>query len=575
VVRGGRKSYLRELRDYVADLLNGMLPPELRETGASRSILARLGDLDREIAALEREFDRRTAAEAKWGDDLASDPANDTFLAGLRRRYVRWRSGLQRPLWETTQALQERLSQRAADTALFLRAHHAEQLGKVLARQRRDLVLFGKGLRAVTARKREEYFGKADFAAVLRAFPIWLVRLGDLSRNLPFREELFDLVILDEATQCDIASCLPALQRAKRAVVTGDPRQLRHVSFLSRRRQARLQEIHELADEDPESLDYRDRSALDLVSDRLVQREQAQFLDEHYRSTPAIIRFSNRVFYSGALRVMTGRPLLPAHEGVWLVRCAGRRQEDGTNREEGEQLLAALRELVDAQAGTPDAACQSVGVLAPFRSQAEWLAREVMGRFTSRDMERHRLAVGTPYAFQGEERDVMLLSLVLDDASHPTAWRHLSRPDVFNVAITRARSRQVVHYSFSPERQPADSLPRRYAEDQAGDAPNPSLPVRDQFCEGVRAVLTAQGHQVWVGFPVAGLEIDLIVAGPNGLCGIDLIGYPGQFAGAFTRERYRMLHRAGLRTFPLPYTHWLADRELALREFAAFLGNAG
>jgi len=574
VVRGGRKAYLRDLREHVQDLLNGMLPTELREAGSSRQALARLRQQDRVIAALEREFADRAAAEVEWGEVLAADAGNDTLLTSLRRRYVRWRSGLQRPLWEVTQELHTRLDHREKDTAAYLGARYAEQLGKVLARQRADLVRFGKGLRAITARKRDEYFGQADFAAILRAFPIWLVRLGDLARNLPLREGLFDLVILDEATQCDIASCLPAPQRAQRAVVTGDPRQLRHVSFLSRRRQARLQEAYQLNDEDPEAIDYRERSALDLVSDRLAEREQAQFLDEHYRSTPDIIRFSNREFYAGALRVMTGRPLLPAHEGVELVPCVGQRLEDGTNRAEGEQVLTALRELVAEQAGLPDAACQSVGVLSPFRAQAEWLGREIATRFSGRDLERHRLAVGTPYAFQGEERDVMRLSFALDDCSHPTAYRHLARPDVFNVAITRARSRQVVHYSFSPERLPADSLVRRYVEEQAGQPVGVSSAVRDHFCEALRAALTAQGQRVWVGFPVAGLEIDLIVAGPAGLCGIDLIGYPGQFAGAFTLERYRMLRRAGLRTFPLPYTQWLADRERALREFAAFLNGS-
>lgn len=573
VVRGGRKAYLRDLREHVQDLLSGMLPSELREAGSSRQVLARLRQQDREIAALEHEFADRAAAEVGWGEVLAADAENDTLLTSLRRRYVRWRSGLQRPLWEVTQELHTRLDHREKDTAAYLRARYAEQLGKVLAQQRKDLVLFGKGLRAVTARKRDEYFGQADLAAILRAFPIWLVRLGDLARNLPLREGLFDLVILDEATQCDVASCLPALQRGQRAVVTGDPRQLRHVSFLSRRRQARLQETYQLKGEDPEALDYRERSALDLVSDRLAEREQAQFLDEHYRSTPDIIRFSNREFYAGALRIMTGRPLLSANEGVTLVPCPGQRLEDGTNRTEGEQVLTALRELVTGQAALPDPACQSIGVLSPFRAQAEWLGREIATRFSSRELERHRLAVGTPYAFQGEERDVMLLSFALDDSSHPTAYRHLARPDVFNVAITRARSRQVVHYSFSPERLPADSLVRRYVEEQAGQPVAVSSAVHDRFCEAVRAALAAQGHRVWVGFPVAGLEIDLIVAGPTGLCGIDLIGYPGQFAGAFTLERYRMLRRAGLRTFPLPYTHWLADQERALREFAVFLSG--
>jgi hypothetical protein len=256
------------------------------------------------------------------------------------------------------------------------------------------------------------------------------------------------------------------------------------------------------------------------------------------------------------------------------VHCRGLRDENGENHVEAEQILAALRERIEAQAELPVEACQSIGVLSPFRAQVELLGRLVEAQCSTSEIERHQLAVGTPYAFQGEERDVMFLSLALDDASHPTAYRHLNRPDVFNVAVTRARSRQEVLCSFSPEHLPADSLPRRYIETLAGRRPVSRDTRHDRFCEEVCAALVGQGFQVWLGYPVAGLEIDLIVKGEARLVGIDLIGYPGQFADAFTLERYRMLRRAGLRTFPLPYTHWLSDRAQALATFARFLQNA-
>ena len=48
---------------------------------------------------------------------------------------------------------------------------------------------------------------------------------------------MFDVAIIDEASQCDIASCFPILFRAKRAVIVGDDKQLPHLSFLGGEKQ--------------------------------------------------------------------------------------------------------------------------------------------------------------------------------------------------------------------------------------------------------------------------------------------------------------------------------------------------
>ena len=76
----------------------------------------------------------------------------------------------------------------------------------------------------------------------------------------------FDLVIIDEATQCDIASSLPILQRGKAAVIVGDPKQLKHISFLSTKQQQYLIQENQLDKLPFQQLDYRNKSILDLVS---------------------------------------------------------------------------------------------------------------------------------------------------------------------------------------------------------------------------------------------------------------------------------------------------------------------
>ena len=156
---------------------------------------------------------------------------------------------------------------------------------------------YNQAIRARNSQRQLALFEDIDPARLLAAFPIWVVTLDELHRLLPLRPQLFDVMVMDEATQCDIASALPAFQRCKRAVVTGDARQLRHISFLSRVRETQLLQRAGLQAEEREAWSYRDNSVLDLVGLQLASQEAVVFLDEHFRSRPALIRFSNELFY--------------------------------------------------------------------------------------------------------------------------------------------------------------------------------------------------------------------------------------------------------------------------------------
>ena len=106
--------------------------------------------------------------------------------------------------------------------------------------------------------------------------------------------------------------CRPARCRcsivASRAIVCGDPKQLRHLSFLREDRQAALASQHGLSASQRSQWNYRTHSLLDVVNGALPSQDDVVLLDEHYRSLPQIIEFSNRRFYGQALRMMTRRP---------------------------------------------------------------------------------------------------------------------------------------------------------------------------------------------------------------------------------------------------------------------------
>ena len=113
----------------------------------------------------------------------------------------------------------------------------------------------------------------------------------------------FDLVVFDEASQCDIASALPLLYRAKSAVIIGDPKQLSHISSLQKGQDQALLQRFELLDDFPHWA-YSSESLFALGSTQAAAGDVVNLVD-HHRSHADIINFSNREFYGERLRVAT------------------------------------------------------------------------------------------------------------------------------------------------------------------------------------------------------------------------------------------------------------------------------
>ena len=105
---------------------------------------------------------------------------------------------------------------------------------------------------------------------VSKALPCWAVTSLSVRGRIPLNSGEFDLVVIDEASQCDIASALPLLYRAKRAVIIGDPQQLRHISRLSNQRDQALMVKHSLLDTVGPSWSYRANGLYDLAASRIA-----------------------------------------------------------------------------------------------------------------------------------------------------------------------------------------------------------------------------------------------------------------------------------------------------------------
>ncbi|MBW2700760.1 MAG: hypothetical protein JRF33_08045 [Deltaproteobacteria bacterium] len=577
VLRGGRRKQLSLMRSFIDDLLRGQIPLAQVSAEELDRLSLRMQGLNLGVARIEAELEKRFRRELKLGRLLDRDQLSWATRLGapMRCHWLSWRLGKAERAWAVMDDYQRQLAERSRVQALLLRGRLRRRLDEALDQHRSELTSFAKALRARSSSAQERYFEQVDLKVLLKTFPVWLVGLAGLHRILPLESELFDLVVMDEATQCDMASALPALQRAKKAVICGDPKQLRHVSFLARRRQVLCAEQHDLDEIQRGSFDYRERSLLDRVEDAVVARSQVVALDEHFRSRPSIIAFSNKRFYGNLLKVMTQVPDRDESGALELRRVAGKKVRAGANVVEAEAALALLGDWVEEQRERPAELASSFGLLSPFRDQVDLLAKLCTERLGAAAMERHDLLIGTAYSFQGEERDRMILSFAVDAESSAGAVRYLNRPDVFNVSITRARDRQVILASLDSKDAPSGSLLQQYLQ-LAGEGPvtqkvQGKHELADAFAAEVTKALSAEGLTINPAFPLAGLELDLVVTKNGQALGLDLVGHPGRFAPAFPLERYRTLLRAGLSVLPLTYSAWIRDRQGCVQAILAAL----
>ncbi|MEV8030836.1 AAA domain-containing protein [Streptomyces sp. NPDC086182] len=377
-------------------------------------------------------------------------------------------------------------------------------------------------------------------------------------RQLELAPQLFDLVVIDEASQCSIPSVLPLLFRARRALIIGDPMQLGHIPGVSpqQERQARVRAGLSAAQLEHHRLTYHVHSSYHAAEQH---GDSALLLDEHYRCHPRIADVVNGHCYGGRLRVLTDvRLQVPAHDPLgaadpapvlgWVDVPSGESARGGDGQSwRNVQEAEAVRRVVDALlAGLPPDA--TVGVVTPFRAQKETLAR------MWRDDDRVR--VGTVHTFQGGQRDVMVLSPVAAHNTPPrtTHWV-ASQVNLWNVAVTRAKSQLITvgsrafwqDQSGLPALLAARSVPLGAGDDgttaEAG-TPGPVTEARADLADRLQRYLAGRGiTDLERAVLVGGHPVDLLFTdvGENTAVLID----PGPGPGADPARHLRLTHARG------------------------------
>lgn len=377
-----------------------------------------------------------------------------------------------------------------------------------------------------------------DYSAVLKVLPCWVMGIEDVARVFPLRPGTFDYVIVDEASQCSQATALHLAYRGRRMVVVGDEKQLQNpwVRFLPEDLVHLLLTKHQLHNHSNVDVLHARVSLLGLAT-RCSNSQQ--FLDEHFRSEPPIIAWSNKHFYSNRLKILTPmwpRRFSPCME-LRLVRGADD-DPDGsrTNELEAKAVIYEVRQLLE----NPEHEGLSIGVISPFRQQADLLQHLIYKEFVDHPewIRSRRLVASTADGFQGDERDIILYSMRYGPSSRPGSIHAIElEKERLNVAFTRARRRVICFVSV-----PADSFPQSGGtEDGSGWGPDPSIrgylehalreyrspagrrgtegkdkPFDSNFERDVCTGLRSRALRVFNQVPCAGFLIDLVVIDDEG-----------------------------------------------------------
>lgn len=413
-----------------------------------------------------------------------------------------------------------------------------------------------------------------DFKPLLEAFPCWCVTTYAVSGSLPMKPGLFDVAIIDEASQCDIASCFPILYRAKKAVIVGDDKQLPHLSFLEAAKEQSFMSKYEVADRYQLMWRFRTNSMFDIAN---YYSMKPVLLDEHFRSLPPIINFSNKEFYGDRIRVMKQDD--PKEKVLEIVEVPeGKVDSDATrNLPEIEALVKRLHEIiVDNERLDPDNPV-SIGIISPFRAQVEQLKISVSKVISDYMIRKHQIEIGTAHTFQGDERDIMLISWAFADNSFPQSITFLQKPNLFNVAITRAKNKMINFVSRDCSELP-EGLFRNYIsyikhyEEKHQKIVNNELTeniFKNSFEREIATKLTELGYDIRAGVELGGVSADLVV---NNKFVIECDGVKDNVKSPVKNmKKQAIIERCGFKVCRFSCREWLKSPEACIDRMINYL----
>ncbi|MFI7080236.1 AAA domain-containing protein [Micromonospora sp. NPDC049903] len=517
--------------------------------------------------------------------------------AWLADRQVADLNRLQTEISGVERTIREHVEELAAERAW----RHAASPKRISGSARANLQQYGQLVRGLgKGTGKYAHLRRAEIRQAMdrcrASVPVWIMPIYRIAEQLQVQPNMFDVVIVDEASQAGLAATF--LQYlAPKIVVVGDDKQVSPAAVGVDQQHLRDLAAQYLYD-DPYRASWQDpkRSLFDEAKMRFTGLIP---LTEHRRCVPEIINFSNRIAYEPEnIRLIPVRqygadrlePIKPVYVENGYVR--------GTTAKINSPEAEALVEQIVACTQDSRYDGLTFGVISlqgPY--QAKEIQRLLLDKLDPAEWERRDLRCGDSADFQGSERDVMFLSMVA--AIEPetriaaaTSEMYLQR---YNVAASRAKDQMWVFHSVRPSDlgNPEDmrhqlldycyGVANRPSEHEGvvlpTDVPEDErvAPFDSLFEQRVYNRVVGRGFTVVPQYPAIGYSIDLVVVGPHGRLAIECDGDhwhgPDRYEADMARQRE--LERCGWEFFRIPESAFVVDEASVLGELWATLERRG
>ncbi|MBI2611749.1 DUF559 domain-containing protein [Candidatus Gottesmanbacteria bacterium] len=430
-----------------------------------------------------------------------------------------------------------------------------------------------------------------NFNAILDLIPIWIMELDDASRIIPLEVGIFDYVILDEASQCNVAYTLPVMYRAKKILFVGDSEQMRDstIMFKSNRVFDELARRYQIPEERQiKATGTSVQSVLDIGYKRGFMDRPLRY---HYRSPAELIGFSNKYFYKPK-----GKELIPVNNNYLSYKDTNRimfvhevksnwKEEfsDNINVAEANRILKLFKEL-RSDIRYRD---KSIGILTFFNAQAAFI-RDLFEKEGYKE-EEDNYKISIIEGIQGDEKDIVFYSFVIRSIEQKNKYVPLTgeggdlRSDInkgrVNVAFSRAKLQVHCFVSLPPNEMPERIWLKKYLEyihdNGAVEFYSDDLKTFDSYFEEEFYALLRKnlkrGHKIQNQVRSCGFKIDFVVSNLNsgkrlaiecdGPCHFkdELDESYGIYVGS-DEERQAVLEAAGWKFCRIKYSDWIDEK---------------
>ncbi len=461
----------------------------------------------------------------------------------------------------------EDLASQVAATRAWAHAVGEERLGQS---ERADLMHYvqlvrslGKGTGKYASRKRAEVRRAMDNCR--GSVPVWIMPIYRVVEQFDIRENMFDVVLVDEASQAGISAVF--LQYlAPRIVVIGDEKQVSPMAVGVDQEQLRRLAAEFLYDD--RYISSWQNPQRSLFDEAKMRYGHPITLVEHRRCMPEIIGFSNEIAYAPE-----GNALIPVRQygadrlpPIRIIHTPDG-ETTGTTKKSNAAEARAIVDQIKECLEDPRYDGRTFGVISLVGAeQARVIESLLLEEVDSTEIEERQIRCGDATAFQGSERDVIFLSMV-SAVSNDTRLAAMTREDAlqrFNVASSRAKDQLWLVHSVTAQQLPnAEDMRRRlleYCYGQVAQAPEaqPEIPtkVREDrrvapfasvFQQRVFNVLCDRGYRTDVNVDASGVRLDLVVIGRCGRMAIQCDGetWSGRAAYGEQLAKERDLVRCG------------------------------